>query len=598
MCGIVALYAYNDSSANIDRTELLQIRDHMTTRGPDGSGDWISADGRVGFGHRRLSIIDLTESGAQPMQSEDGRYVITFNGEIYNYKQLRADLEKRNYRFRSNSDTEVLLHLYDLKGPDMVTALRGMYAFAIWDQKKQGVFIARDPFGIKPLYIADDGSTLRVASQVKALLAGGHIDTSPEPAGHVGFFLWGHVPEPYTLYKGIRALPAGSWLWIDRNGRRQNLYFSLSNEFRNAEQCSASVTAADVQQAFREALLDSVRHHLIADVPVGLFLSAGLDSTALTALASELTSSRLNTVTLGFKEFIGTENDEVPLAELVAQNYNTIHRTIRVEQNDFQADFTSLIDAMDQPTVDGVNSFFVCKAAALAGLKVAISGLGADELFGGYSNFTEIPKVVSWCSPLNYLPGIGKGFRIVSAPILRQFVSPKYAGIFEYGSNFEGAYLLRRGMYMPWELPEMIDAEMVKQGWKELQTIAAIKVSIDGIKNDRFKVSAMEMNWYMRNQLLRDVDWASMAHSLEVRVPFVDVQLLKSLAPIMKSDNKSYKLAMAKSPVQALPDAVLYRRKTGFSIPVKEWIMNEDKLKAENGSRSWAKHIYSNLVPK
>jgi asparagine synthase (glutamine-hydrolysing) len=596
MCGIVALFAYSDSTSNIDSAELIRIRDHMTARGPDGSGAWISPDGRVGFGHRRLAIIDLTESGAQPMQSEDGRYVITFNGEIYNYKELRSDLEKRGYRFHSQSDTEVIMHMYDLKGPDMLHDLRGMYAFAIWDQRKQGVFLARDSFGIKPLYIADDGTTLRIASQVKALLAGGKIDTAPEPAGHVGFFLWGHVPEPYTLYKGIRALPAGSWLWVDRNCRKQDVFFSLSDEFRSAEQSSVSMTAADVQHAFREALLDSIRHHLVADVPVGLFLSSGLDSSTLTALASELKGNNLNTVTLGFREFIGTGNDEVPLAELVAQSYHTAHRTIWVGQKDFQAGFDSLLSAMDQPTIDGVNSFFVCKAAAQAGLKVALSGIGADEFFGGYSDFAEIPRLVSWCSPFKHVPGIGKGFRLVSAPIIKHLVSPKYAGIFEYGNNFAGAYLLRRGMYMPWELPEILDVEMVQNGWKELQTNAAINMSIDGIKNDQFKVSVMEMSWYMRNQLLRDADWASMAHSLEVRVPFVDVQLLRSLAPIMNSHKDNYKLVMAKSPAHPLPDSVISKQKTGFSIPVNEWIMNGNKPLAENGSRSWARHIYSKII--
>src|SRR6185295_2548249 len=190
----------------------------MTARGPDAAGEWHGFNQRIGLAHRRLSIIDLSTAGAQPMLLPDRELAIVFNGEIYNYRELRAELEQRGHKFRSTSDTEVLLHLYDERGEAMVDALRGMYAFAIWDGGKKGLFAARDPFGIKPLYFADDGKTLRVASQVKALLAGGHIDTAPEPAGHVGFFLWGHVPAPFTLYKGISVLPAGQCMWVSRDG--------------------------------------------------------------------------------------------------------------------------------------------------------------------------------------------------------------------------------------------------------------------------------------------------------------------------------------------------------------------------------------------
>ena len=224
MCGIAAIFNYRTGQP-VDHAELIAVRDHMSARGPDGAGEWYSADQRVGLGHRRLSIIDLSPTGAQPMANTDGTLVVTFNGEIYNYRELRSQLEQQGCRFRSASDTEVLLHLYEREGREMVHKLRGMYAFALWDSRKQGLFLARDPFGIKPLYCADDGKTLRIASQVKALLAGGGVDTSPEPAGHVGFFLWGHVPSPYTLYRGIRGLTAGTTLWVDGTWqpRRENL---------------------------------------------------------------------------------------------------------------------------------------------------------------------------------------------------------------------------------------------------------------------------------------------------------------------------------------------------------------------------------------
>ena len=216
MCGIAGIFAYRSTATAVDREELVRIRDHMTSRGPDGSGEWYSADGRVGFGHRRLSIIDLSSRAAQPMQTADGRLVITFNGEIYNYQALRSKLEAKGYVFRSNSDTEVLLHLYTELGDEMLPQLRGMFAFAIWDSREKQLLLARDPYGIKPLYYADNGSTLRFASQVKALMASRHVSKDPDSAGWVGFYLFGSVPEPFTTYREVRALPAGSFIRIDR----------------------------------------------------------------------------------------------------------------------------------------------------------------------------------------------------------------------------------------------------------------------------------------------------------------------------------------------------------------------------------------------
>jgi asparagine synthase (glutamine-hydrolysing) len=243
MCGIAAIFAYDINAGPVSDNELIRIRDYMTARGPDGYGIWKSQEGRVALGHRRLAIIDLSDAGAQPMVCEDAGLAITFNGEIYNYRELKASLENKGYRFRSNSDTEVLLRMYEDMGPEMVHKLRGMYAFSIWDEKRKGLFLARDSFGIKPLYYADDGKCIRVASQVKALLAGSAIATTPEPAGHVGFFLWGHVPEPYTLYKGIRALPAGSTMWVDRSGRRNISKFCSTEKWQLRRQMLSGLIA-------------------------------------------------------------------------------------------------------------------------------------------------------------------------------------------------------------------------------------------------------------------------------------------------------------------------------------------------------------------
>src|SRR5262247_958670 len=319
MCGIAGIYAYHYAANPVDRAELQRIRDHMAARGPDGLGEWHSQDERVGLGHRRLTIIDLSERGAQPMASADGRLVVTFNGEIYNYRQLRASLEARGYTFRTQTDTEVLLHLYPEKGEAMVHDLRGMFAFGLWDEEKSGLLLARDPYGIKPLYYADDGWTLRFASQVKALLAGGKVSRDPEPAGWVGFCLFGSVPEPFTTYREIRALPAGSTLWVDRIGIREaKQYFSIADAYCRAEAARSSRNDEGLRRGIREALLDSVRHHLVADVPVGAFLSSGIDSGALVGLMRDAGQQDLQTVTLAFEEFRGKHEDEAPVAAEVA----------------------------------------------------------------------------------------------------------------------------------------------------------------------------------------------------------------------------------------------------------------------------------------
>jgi asparagine synthase (glutamine-hydrolysing) len=404
MCGITGIFAYSNAAPPVNSQELLQIREVMTARGPDDAGIWLSE--RIGLAHRRLSIIDLTKMGSQPMTTQDGIFRIVFNGEIYNYRQLRSQLKAKGYSFHTNSDTEVLLHLYAEYGAKMVYHIRGMYAFAIWDDKNKGLFLARDPFGIKPLYYADDGLSFRFASQVKALLKGGQIDITPQAAGHVGFYLWGYVPEPYTLYKGIYSLPAGTSLWIDTTNKHQfNTFFKISEEI--AKDHDTINHPDEIRQHLHQAIKDSVQHHLIADVDVGVFLSAGLDSTTLTALASELGIGSLNTITLGFNEYKNTKHDETPLATLVAQHYDTNHQTRFLSQNDFHESLDDLLKAMDQPSTDGVNTYFVSKVAKDSGMKVALSGLGGDELLGGYPSFKDVPRMVKLCQ--NFLIVTMKG---------------------------------------------------------------------------------------------------------------------------------------------------------------------------------------------
>jgi asparagine synthase (glutamine-hydrolysing) len=585
MCGIAGIFSYNASALRVELSELIAIRDAMAARGPDGAGHWLSSDERVALGHRRLAFLDLSEAGLQPMATIDGAFHITFNGEIYNYQSIRERLEARGVVFQSHSDTEVLLHLYAEKGPAMLAELRGMYAFGIWDAKRRRMFLARDPFGIKPLYYADDGMTLRFASQVQALLKARSIDTSPDAAGKVGFMLWGYVPEPYSLYTGIRSLPSGSWLTIDANGKRTSgRVCNISEEIAAVESRPISSDLESVHQQLREAMLDTVSHHLIADVPVGVFLSSGRDSATLTALAAELAGPRLHTVTLGFGEYRGSEADEVPFAEMVAKQFGTTHDTRWVSGGEFQTDFEAMLSAMDQPSIDGANTYFVSKAAKQAGLKAALSGLGGDELFGGYSSFQQIPQLVRTVG--NFPVGAAKALRAISAPLLKHFTSTKYAGVFEYGGSYAGAYLLRRGLFMPWELPHLLDPEIVREGWRALRPMVELEATVKDIASDRLRVSALEMSWYMRNQLLRDSDWAGMAHSLEIRVPLVDLNLLRSVIPlVMHSQGKA---EMARTPALPLPDAIRKRRKTGFNIPVREWLAEADPHSYGRGLRGWA----------
>jgi asparagine synthase (glutamine-hydrolysing) len=581
MCGITGIYAYHYAANPVDRAELQRIRDHMTMRGPDGCGEWYSSDEHVGLGHRRLSIIDLSDRGAQPMASADGKLVITFNGEIYNYRQLRASLEARGHVFRSQTDTEVLLHLYAEKGEAMVNDLRGMFAFGVWDAEKNALLLARDPYGIKPLYYADDGWTLRFASQVKALLAGGRVSRNPEPAGWVGFCLFGSVPEPFTTYQEIRALPAGSTLWVDRIGTREaKRYFSIADMYCRVEAASSVASDEDEQLGVREALLDSVRHHLVADVPVGAFLSSGIDSGALVGLMRDAGQQDIQTVTLAFEEFRGRSEDEAPIATEIAAQYGTRHTTRVVTEQEFRDDLPKILAAMDQPTIDGLNTWFVSKAAHELGLKVAISGLGGDELFGGYPSFRDLPFCVRALAIPGRIPGLGNlARRLLTGLGFSRVVNPKAAGLLKYGGTYAGAYLLRRGLFMPWELEPVIGAETARLGLRRLNPLGCIESVLRPRPRPAFgKVAVLESSLYMRNQLLRDTDWASMAHSLEVRVPLVDVELLRHLTVTPATHRSKSKHLLANSPRLPLPSKVIERSKTGFTTPIDGWLQRDKRI--------------------
>jgi asparagine synthase (glutamine-hydrolysing) len=599
MCGIAGLYAYQDAAHPVDMTELRSIRDHMAARGPDGRGEWLAPDGRVGLGNRRLAIIDLSDGGAQPMASANR--VITFNGEIYNYRSLRSGLEAKGYVFRTRSDTEVLLHLYAAKGEAMVADLRGMFAFAIWDADAGALFVARDPYGIKPLYYADDGRTFRFASQVRALIAGGAILRELDAAGQVGFYLFGHVPEPFTWYRQIQALPAGCTLLVDRSGRRQvRRYHSIAQIYCDAEAHYPGGDPPGKEQAaaeVRDALLDSVRHHLVADVPVGAFLSSGIDSGAIVGLMRDANQRDIETVTLSFTEFCGRPEDEAPLANEVARLYGARHTTRVIAESEFAADLPRILETMDQPSIDGVNTWFVAKAAHELGLKVVLSGLGGDELFGGYPSFRDIPKWVRLLAAPSRVPLLGKLSRLVARRIGGALhANPKAASMIEFGGTYDGAYLLRRGLFMPWELDRLLDPELVREGLNRLAPLESIAAQLHAMPSSpQARVAVLEASLYMRNQLLRDTDWASMAHSLEVRTPLVDSVLLKRVAAagVPRADMSS-KQMLARAPARPLPESVIGRKKTGFNIPTARWFSRQNAASVKStfaDARRWACYI-------
>jgi asparagine synthase (glutamine-hydrolysing) len=603
MCGIAAIYAYHAASPPADTAELAAMSARMAVRGPDGAGSWVGADGRLALGHRRLAVIDLDERAAQPMVSACGRFVISLNGEIYNHRELRDELVTRGCRFRTTSDTEVLVELFARDGKAALSRLRGMFAVALWDERERVLWLARDPYGIKPLYYADDGWMVRAASQVKALLAGRGVSRDPEPAGLVGFFLFGSVPEPFTCFQDIRAVPAGALVRVDTLGAHAPEPFAaVAAVLRGGER---TMPAPDAREEVRAALLDSVRHHLVADVPVGLFLSSGIDSGALLALMAEVRGGAgepIRAVTIAFPEYCGRSDDEAPLAAELAARFGAEHTIRLVGEDEFAADLPRILDAMDQPTIDGVNTWFVSKAARELGLNVALSGLGGDELFAGYPSFRDLPRWVRTLGLPSRVPLAGRALRALLSPLgAARGWHPKLAGLLELGGTWPGAYLLRRGVFMPWELDAVLEPEVVRIGLHRLRWHDRIGAKLEGgPTTSPARVALLEAELYMRNQLLRDTDWASMAHSLEVRVPLVDPALLRRVAPHSLRHALVGKWLLAASPASPLPEGLLRRPKTGFTTPVECWT---DRLvgpaaRPEPWARRWARTVAEAMLPE
>ena len=553
-----------------DATIISRLNDQQRRRGPDGEGLWSSGDGRIAFGHRRLAIIDTGPHGAQPMSDATGRWTITFNGEIYNYRVLRDELERSGCVFVTNSDTEVLLNVIAHWGEAGLRKLRGMYAFALWDGRERELWLARDPYGIKPLYVAQSDGILWFASQARVTGAVAPINTRRDAAALAGFYLWGHVPEPFTWWAGIRVFPPGHLQRV-----RAGATPSRRDGVRESGRGICGLVPAAGWSAANCAAWCWIRC-ATTWCPMSRWASfcrPESTSNVVAALAAEH-SSRLQTITLAFDEYAGTDMDEAPLAEEAARVLGSEHTTIRIGRREFEALLDDFLACMDQPTIDGLNTYLVSHAAAKLGLKVVLSGLGGDELFGGYPSFRDVPELARWGRRLSMLQPLGNVVQRTLRTIALPGIPPKAAGLLSHSSDLAKAYLLRRALYLEDELPSLLDESWVVEGLERLATASALAATIAPLRaagaTEHAQIAALESCWYMRNQLLRDTDWSSMAHGVEVRVPFVDFALLESLGPAIAS----------KSPEQArpcgllLPDpsALAIGAKTGFTTPVRQWI--------------------------
>jgi asparagine synthase (glutamine-hydrolysing) len=587
MCGINGILSLGPDAAPVDRGELLRTREAMAARGPDGAGAWISPDGRVGLASRRLAILDLSPAGAQPMASADGAVQVVMNGEIYNFRALRAELEATGWRFHGSGDTEVVLALYLRHGEGFLSKLRGMFGLALWDDRKRRLLLARDPLGIKPLYYSVGGGQLRFASQLKALEAGGAIPSEVDPAGLAGFLLWGSVPEPWTIRRAVRALPAGHFL-LAEDGRRPEIAEPRPFETLDPEPVTPEA-----------AVEDAVVAHLVSDVPVAVFLSAGLDSGLIAALARRHLPEPPVSFTLRFEDVEGTPADEAPLAAEVARTLGLRHVERLMGRGDFAQLWPAALAAMDQPSIDGFNTFAVSRAAHEAGLKVVLSGLGGDEVFGSYPSFRDVPRGVRAARWGRRVPGLPGAWPALAARLSPG--QPKLAGLLAHGATLPGSYFLRRGLFLPRELPALLGEERAAEALALYDPLAdAAKVlqpGRDGRGDPWLAVHRMETAQYMRNQLLRDSDWASMASSVELRVPFVDAWLHRQLAAhSFAPAREEGKAALVRRLAPELPAAVFSRGKTGFYIPVVEWMLAESAPATPGGrSRALARRVLAEM---
>ncbi len=552
---------------------MARMVQRQAHRGPDDRG--MCSDEPVTLGMCRLAIFDPA-NGHQPMRSPDGRFSLVFNGAIYNHRELRAELEAGGWVFRTQCDTEVLLAAFALQGPACLPRLRGMFAFAVWDARERALFAARDPLGIKPLYYARlPAGALAFASELNALLASRLVAREIDPVSAGEYLAWFSVPAPRTLYRGIANLPPGHCLECGADSAvRTRTWWSLPAPVQPAR---AARNYQDFIHGLRHQLEDTIRAHRLADVPVGAFLSGGMDSTAVVGLMTRSGAGRLKTFSLVFGE---PGYSEQASARLAARTFGTEHYEDTITGARVAADLPRILAGFDQPTGDGINTYYASRLAKAGGVTVALSGLGGDELFGGYPSFRDLPRLLRLLPLWRRLPdrlrhGIVERLRTRAGGRAR-----KLADFLAHARDLHELASLQRRVLPEAQRLALLSPEARRQAERLGPNHPMLDdFAFELIGADPFQIiSAWELRTYMADVLLRDSDVFSMAHSLELRVPFVDRVLLEWLWPQpawFKYDPERPKRALADATADLVPAAIRNRPKQGFSLPFAAWMRAE-----------------------
>jgi asparagine synthase (glutamine-hydrolysing) len=555
MCGIAGALGVRDA-----QRVVAAMSRALTHRGPDDHGAAVLSGSdslpRGAVGHRRLSILDLTSAGHQPMLSTDGRFTLAFNGEIYNYRSLGRELEREGVRLQSTGDTAVVLEGWARWGPSFVRRLEGMFAFALWDANESSLYLARDVFGIKPLYYASVGTGVVVASELRAVLASGLVAPRIDRDALPSYLAFGAVPEPATIVAGIRMLRAGAVVRIDASGREARESEVLRLGLLDGMARDLATDAHEAAGSVRRALEASIDRHLVSDVPVAVFLSGGLDSSAVAALAAQRAGKAIDGFTVTFAE---RRFDESAVARQVAERYGIRHHEIPLGGDDLLAALPSAFSAMDQPTLDGINTHVVSEGVRAHGTKVVLSGLGGDELFAGYPSFRRAQM-------LSRLSRVPSSVRRSAARVAERFGrvrGAKIAVALRTESPAEAAYLASRSVFGG----QLLENLCGKRATREPVPSADIGVLQ--------QVSLLELTGYMRETLLRDSDAFSMAHALELRVPFVDREVMAAAfagVDCFELSEAQPKPLLAAAVRDLLPEDVWNRPKQGFVLPFADWM--------------------------
>ncbi len=581
MCGIAGIL---NREEQVTEEQIRRMTDSMSHRGPDSEGLFL--DGELAFGHRRLSIIDLSQAANQPFEDVSGRYVIVFNGEIYNYAEIKPTLA--DYPFRTHGDTEVILAGYIKWGADCLARLRGMYTIVIWDKQERSLFIARDRLGVKPLYFYQDDKSFVFASEIRAILSIGKTNRKIDPTGIAEYFRYQSVGFPFSPVAGIRQIEAGTWMTIKNGDIKTQRYWdptvkNYAFDFTDKKQ---------VQGKVKELMLQSVKRRLVSDVPVGAFLSGGIDSSAVVGLMVEAGDPSPNTFNISFDE---SEYDESEYAQLIAKKFNTRHIPIRLEPEVMLEELTNALDAMDTPSGDGINTYVVSKAIHKEGIRVALSGVGGDELFVGYPIFQHYislqQKKSLWKTPaflrngLSHLLGSGE-----KKDRMRQFIGLP-------SPDIEYSYPILRQLLSPAALKEFTSLNESGEGGLAKQLIS----KSGALSKLPFysQVTAAEYLGYTQQTLLKDTDQMSMANSLEIREPFFDQDLVEFLMSVPDAFKVPVypKSLLVESLKPLLPDEIVHRKKQGFVFPWKEWMKKELKSFCEMHLNHMAEREFIRGVP-